>query len=139
MIKPRRMCNSVAEAGITAILIGIAINTDMQHYRTQRLAELNYVTSLEQRETHELLQTMERTGLTGRNSHSVKEELNDIRQWHIDHTYKGDSALASSNSTQNKFSESAAANVYYLMSSLLEQSSTLFHDKSDQILPPNLS
>jgi hypothetical protein len=80
---------SVAEAGITAMLIGIAINTGMQHYRTQRLAELNYVTSLEQRETHELLQTMERTGLTGRKSHSVKEELNDIRQWHIDHNYKG--------------------------------------------------
>jgi hypothetical protein len=32
---------------------------------------------------------MERTALTGRNSHSVKEELSGIRQWYIDHTYKG--------------------------------------------------
>jgi hypothetical protein len=46
------------------------------------------------------------------------------------------SALASSNSKRNKLSEPAAANVYYLMSSLLEQSSTLFNGKSDQILPP---
>lgn len=46
------------------------------------------------------------------------------------------SNLGNANGNRNKISKSAAANIYYLMSTLLEQSSILFAEKSEQILPP---
>eukprot|EP00980_Cylindrotheca_fusiformis_P020147 scaffold7212_cov165-Cylindrotheca_fusiformis.AAC.7 len=81
---------TIAEVGITAFLIMIGGNMFMSHYRSRCLAELNYVTSLEHRDTDELLQTMERTGLAGRMRQSVEEELNKlVHKWHADHKYKG--------------------------------------------------
>lgn len=81
---------SIVEATLTVFLVAIGINGISDHYRSRRLTELKYVTSLEKRDTDELLQTMERTGLAGRMSQSVKEEMNEmICKWHVEHKFKG--------------------------------------------------
>eukprot|EP00980_Cylindrotheca_fusiformis_P000526 scaffold131_cov125-Cylindrotheca_fusiformis.AAC.3 len=45
-------------------------------------------------------------------------------------------ATTTSNGEMSEISESAAANIYYLMSSLLKESKNLFDDKSENALPP---
>lgn len=68
------------------VLIGISAWT--RHYREKKLQEcfLNIFDGRE--DPQELIRNMQRTGLMG-SQRSVKEELNQIQDWHVEHGYRG--------------------------------------------------
>jgi hypothetical protein len=67
----------------------MGISLYAQEWRRQKIKGLRLVNGIEQqRPSQELLRTMERTGLVG-TKNSVKEELENIRKWHLKHDYKG--------------------------------------------------
>ncbi len=67
----------------------IGISLYVRHWRTRNLESIESLTRLPSGR-EDLLELMERTGLMGKSgSKSVKEELDEIRKWHVDHGYKG--------------------------------------------------
>jgi hypothetical protein len=83
----------VGAAAMAASVFAVGVSWYVRQWRHQKLQELDYVnqTNFTQRNPQELIVTMERTGLMGitAGAKSVKEELEHIRQWHLEHGYKG--------------------------------------------------
>ncbi|KAG7355109.1 lipase class 3 [Nitzschia inconspicua] len=89
----------------SVLVTSIGISWYVREWRENKLQELQFVDSAEgtsdsssslqppqllPRSTQEILQIVERTGLMGRpGAKSVKDELEDIRQWHVERGYKG--------------------------------------------------
>jgi hypothetical protein len=88
-MSPRYVGAAAAAASVSAV----GVSWYVRQWRRKKLQELDYVnkTNFTQRNPQDLIVTMERTGLMGitAGAKSVKEELEDIRQWHLEHGYKG--------------------------------------------------